>query len=343
MRIFSLAYDKNKMAFIGSSQDKSSLYVIEGGKIREIAPMSPYSFVTDVNEKYIVGYGILRGNPKSNEFFVADLSGNVKIYTPKEGSMNMAYGIKDNKVYFVSDYENPGESYWIYTFDFQKYERIEFSEKDIYNYRAVELYYDPIDSITIAKRDGRSKLFLNGRMLNTPEGVIGGVTRVKDVVYFSWSSLSSPYRVYSINPNYNEINVILNNKETNIGNVDYVKVKNGDIEVPTWIIRAKEPTNRCIVYVHGGPWSDVDDSWNILISPLVQAGFNVVAPNFRGSNGYGSKFNLMDVGDPGGGDLSDVVAVRDYVHEKKIAEKVGIMGYSLWRLYDLVSAGKGTG
>lgn len=198
LRIFSLAYDEKNIAFIGSSQSESSLYVIEGGKIRKIANVPPFSFVTDLNGEYIIGSGVLKGNPKSQEFFVADLSGNIRIFTPKDGSINTAYYIKDNKIYIISDYENPGESYWVYTFDFQKYERVEFSEKDIYNYKAVELYYNPEDLLIIAKRDGQSKLFFNGKMLNTLDGTISGATKIGDNVYFAHSSLATPYRVYKL-------------------------------------------------------------------------------------------------------------------------------------------------
>ncbi|BDB98053.1 S9 family peptidase [Saccharolobus caldissimus] len=340
LRIFSLAYDEKNIAFIGSSQSESSLYVIEGGKIRKIANVPPFSFVTDLNGEYIIGSGVLKGNPKSQEFFVADLSGNISIFTPKDGSINTAYYIKDNKIYIISDYENPGESYWVYTFDFQKYERVEFPEKDIYNYKAVELYYNPEDLLIIAKRDGQSKLFFNGKMLNTLDGTIRGATKIGDNVYFAHSSLATPYRVYKLNLRNNKTEVIISNKEVDIGKVEYVKIRNGDIEVPTWIIRANKPTKIGIVYVHGGPWAEVDNGWNLLIAPLVYAGFNVVAPNYRGSTGYGSKFNLMNIGDPGGGDLSDVVRARDYAIENGIAEKIGIMGYSYGGYITLLALGK---
>ena len=341
LRIFSLAYDENKIAFIGSSQNESALYVIEGGKIRKIANVPPFSEVADLNGDYIVGSGVLKGNPKSQEFFVADLSGDFKIFTPKEGgSINTAYYIKDNKIYVISDYENPGESYWVYTFDFQKYERVEFPEKDIYNYKPVELYYDPEDLIIIAKKDGQSKLFFNGKALNTPEGTIRGATRIGDEIYFSHSSLVIPYKVYKLNLGENKTpEVVINNKEIVGGGekkVEYVKIKNGEVKVPTWIIRTTSKVG--IVYVHGGPWGEVENSWNLLIAPLVNAGFTVIAPNFRGSTGYGSKFNLMDVGDPGGGDLSDVIKVRDYATQ--FVEKVGIMGYSYGGYMTLLALGK---
>ncbi|TRM83530.1 S9 family peptidase, partial [Sulfolobus sp. F3] len=129
--------------------------------------------------------------------------------------------------------------------------------------------------------------------------------------------------------------------ELNLGEVEYIKIKS-EVEVPTWIIKSNRGRvpGIGIVYVHGGPWSDVDDSWNLLISPLLLFGYHVIAPNFRGSTGYGSKFNLMDIGDPGGGDLRDVVKARDYAVEKGIVKRIGIMGYSYGGYMTLLAVGK---
>ncbi|RLF01619.1 MAG: hypothetical protein DRK00_11115, partial [Thermoprotei archaeon] len=82
------------------------------------------------------------------------------------------------------------------------------------------------------------------------------------------------------------------------------------------------------VYVHGGPWSEVADYWSSFIASLVVSGYHVIAPNFRGSTGYGEEFRRLDIGDPGGGDLMDVVYAAEWVREKGLASKVAIMGYS---------------
>ena len=65
-----------------------------------------------------------------------------------------------------------------------------------------------------------------------------------------------------------------------------------------------------------------------MIASLVVCGYHVVAPNFRGSTGYGEDFRILDIGDPGGGDLQDVIYARKWALENKLASKVAIMGYS---------------
>ncbi|TRM79850.1 S9 family peptidase, partial [Sulfolobus sp. D5] len=341
VRIMGLAYDDKTIAFVGSSNDGAFLYAVEGGKLSRLSQVPPFSFVTDVENGLITG--VVQVNPKSQEFFIANLNGEFKILTPKKDSVNVSYRIKGDKIYISSDYENPGESYWVYTYDINSnsYERVNFPEKDIYEYKPVEIFYDPDDNLIIGKRDGRSKLFLNGKLVDTPHGTISGATKIGDYIYFSHSSLVSPYKVYRVNIKGEREVVVGNELELNLGEVEYIKIKS-EVEVPTWIIKSNRGRvpGIGIVYVHGGPWSDVDDSWNLLISPLLLFGYHVIAPNFRGSTGYGSKFNLMDIGDPGGGDLRDVVKARDYAVEKGIVKRIGIMGYSYGGYMTLLAVGK---
>jgi dipeptidyl aminopeptidase/acylaminoacyl peptidase len=55
-----------------------------------------------------------------------------------------------------------------------------------------------------------------------------------------------------------------------------------------------------------------------------------VAPNFRGSTGYGEKFRRLDIGDPGGADMEDVAAARKWAVESGLSKEgeVSIVGYS---------------
>ncbi|MEM3711442.1 MAG: prolyl oligopeptidase family serine peptidase, partial [Thermoprotei archaeon] len=60
---------------------------------------------------------------------------------------------------------------------------------------------------------------------------------------------------------------------------------------------------RGAVYIHGGPDYQSMNTFNPTIQLLVQRGFTVIAPNYRGSTGYGRRFNHLNDGDLGGGDL----------------------------------------
>jgi hypothetical protein len=117
MRVISLAYDQKRIAFVGSSLQETALYVVEHGKLSKLATLPPFSFVSDIQGDLILGSGWLKGNPKSHELFIANLSGELKVFTPKQGSNNYAVSFSGECAHFVSDCENLGESYWVYALD----------------------------------------------------------------------------------------------------------------------------------------------------------------------------------------------------------------------------------
>lgn len=67
-----------------------------------------------------------------------------------------------------------------------------------------------------------------------------------------------------------------------------------------------------------------------MINSLRAAGYHVVAPNFRGSTGYGEKFRQLDIRDLGGGDLMNIVYARKHAIETGLTDehKIAVMGYS---------------
>jgi dipeptidyl aminopeptidase/acylaminoacyl peptidase len=73
--------------------------------------------------------------------------------------------------------------------------------------------------------------------------------------------------------------------------------------------------NAAIVYIHGGPTSQTVDSFNRFIQHIVNQGYMVIAPNYRGSTGYGKEFQQANLFDMGGGDLQDVLAAADFLRQ----------------------------
>ena len=71
--------------------------------------------------------------------------------------------------------------------------------------------------------------------------------------------------------------------------------------------------NAAIVYIHGGPTSQMVNSFNRFIQHIVNQGYMVIAPNYRGSTGYGKAFQQANLFDMGGGDLQDVIAATDFL------------------------------
>ena len=88
--------------------------------------------------------------------------------------------------------------------------------------------------------------------------------------------------------------------------------------------------NAAIVYVHGGPASQSVNSFNRFIQHMVNQGYMVIAPNYRGSTGYGKEFQQANLFDMGGGDLQDVLAAADFIKQTGYLDpkKVVLMGGS---------------
>lgn len=84
-----------------------------------------------------------------------------------------------------------------------------------------------------------------------------------------------------------------------------------------------------LVYVHGGVHGDFETSSAHIVRELVQQGYAVIAPDYRGSTGYGRGFwRLIDYG---GLENEDVFRGRQWMVENHAIidpERTGILGWS---------------
>jgi dipeptidyl aminopeptidase/acylaminoacyl peptidase len=86
--------------------------------------------------------------------------------------------------------------------------------------------------------------------------------------------------------------------------------------------------NAAVVSIHGGPTSQTMNGFNRSVQYLVNQGFFVIAPNYRGSTGYGKEFEDANLHDMGGGDLEDVISAADWLLKTGYvdAKKIAVMG-----------------
>src|SRR5208337_4868114 len=85
-----------------------------------------------------------------------------------------------------------------------------------------------------------------------------------------------------------------------------------------------------IVYIHGGPAAQTVNSFNRFIQYIVNQGYVVIAPNYRGSTGYGKEFTEGNRSDPGGGDLRDNLDAAEWIKKSAFVDpkKLIVMGGS---------------
>jgi dipeptidyl aminopeptidase/acylaminoacyl peptidase len=84
-----------------------------------------------------------------------------------------------------------------------------------------------------------------------------------------------------------------------------------------------------IVFVHGGVHASFDTGAAHIVRELVEQGYAVIAPDYRGSTGYGRAYwRLIDYG---GLEIEDVFAGKQWMIENHASidpERVGIIGWS---------------
>jgi dipeptidyl aminopeptidase/acylaminoacyl peptidase/CubicO group peptidase (beta-lactamase class C family) len=94
-----------------------------------------------------------------------------------------------------------------------------------------------------------------------------------------------------------------------------------------------------VVYIHGGPDWLTQYTWDPLVQHMVSRGWIVLAPNYRGSTGYGQEWQLANRFDLGNGDTQDVVAGADYLVREGLADpaRIAVTGKS-WGGYLTMTA-----
>jgi len=105
-------------------------------------------------------------------------------------------------------------------------------------------------------------------------------------------------------------------------------------EIPTFVFRPRdgEPAGpRAAVFlVHGGPESQLRPTFNPTIQFLTQRGFVVVAPNVRGSSGYGKAYLHLDDINLRMDSVADLAAGARWAAESGLADRsrIAVMGQS---------------
>jgi dipeptidyl aminopeptidase/acylaminoacyl peptidase len=101
--------------------------------------------------------------------------------------------------------------------------------------------------------------------------------------------------------------------------------------LPAYVFTPKNLKGKAplLLLVHGGVHGDFETSYAHIVRELMEQGYVVVAPEYRGSTGYGDE--LYDEIDYGGAEVDDVKAARDWAVENLATidpHRIGIIGWS---------------
>jgi dipeptidyl aminopeptidase/acylaminoacyl peptidase len=102
------------------------------------------------------------------------------------------------------------------------------------------------------------------------------------------------------------------------------------LEIPAFLYQPQHPNGAAVVYPHGGPTSQYVLEWDSYVQYFVTRGYTFLAPNFRGSTGYGITFERANHGVWGVDDTKDCLAAADYLATLPWIDpqRIGIFGAS---------------
>lgn len=115
-------------------------------------------------------------------------------------------------------------------------------------------------------------------------------------------------------------------------------------KVQMWIARpnTRQKPFPMIIDIHGGPHGVASDEFLPEAHAWLDYGFGYCAVNYRGSIGFGKKFERKIYGNPGHWEVEDVVAARNWLVKKGWADpnRVIIFGWSWGGYVTLLALGK---
>lgn len=140
-------------------------------------------------------------------------------------------------------------------------------------------------------------------------------------------------------------NEVIGLSEEDLVRPDVVRYSSFDgLSIEALLFKAK-PENAngyTIFWPHGGPQAAEGKSFRSMFQFMLAQGYNIFAPNFRGSTGYGAEFTKMVEGDWGEGPRLDCVAGIEWLFDQGIssADRLFIVGGSYGGYMTLLLAGR---
>jgi dipeptidyl aminopeptidase/acylaminoacyl peptidase len=147
-------------------------------------------------------------------------------------------------------------------------------------------------------------------------------------LYFLGRSDVQPFNLYKLDTagNWTQLtnNRVMGMAESDLVRAEVVRFKSFDgLEIEAlWFPAHPETANGyTVVWPHGGPQAAERRAFRPFFQFLCSRGYNVWAPNFRGSSGYGAKFMKMVEGDWGYGPRLDMIESVEWLIREGKADR----------------------
>ena len=202
--------------------------------------------------------------------------------------------------------------------------------------------------LTATNEDGSTKINVidqtTGQRLplpETPSGESSGValTRSENLMVFGFRGDTQPGDIYVMDMKTREWRRLTRSlkgrlRPEHLVESDLLRYPSFDgLQIPAYLYVPKGRAGRqllAIIWVHAGSMGQARQGYDSAQQFFLNRGYVILAPNVRGSGGYGKKYHQLDDGDWGGAPLQDVLAGKRFLAALPFvdAEKVIVLGSS---------------
>ncbi len=334
-RLMGVAYEGETIAFSASDMEGNHIYLHRGGRTEKVLTYPGLPSLTDLSGNLAVGIDLFGQSRGKFDLFYLDLDAKeFKKHSDPEGSVTSAIFSRDGSI--IYSVEGASEAKLkVLNPETGEVSELALPHDELREFRPVAFNLVTLTRdgrvIAVARKEGRSEIFVDGKRVEAPPGIHGLVVEWRGELVASHTSLNTPSRILKLSGEVLISGSLPEFVSEALGRSYAVRVRSFDGEkVPTLVLESKraEKPGPTVVLVHGGPFSEYSDSWNIFASSMALLGFHVIMPNYRGSTGYGEDWRLKLVGDPCGGELEDITKVAEWAKESGLANRLYIIGYS---------------
>lgn len=368
---FTVSPDGKRLAYSGTGRNgkDTDVYVADADAptkgrllVQADGSYTPGQFSRDGSKLLVVHE---RAIDDADLWLVDAASGEKRMLTPdaktsgKAGIRGAAFAPDGKSVYLITDRYS----------DFAELYRIDLSRAGdapapmsrgiAWNIDEVAVAPDGKTVAFVANEDGLSKLYLydvatkKRALVATPPGVIGRIhfpLRNAGLLALTVSSARSPSDVWTLPLRGKRTLVQWTRSE--VGGLDaarfpmpeLVRYPSSDgLTVSAWLYKPDKREGKLPVVIlwHGGPESQFRPIFSTVMALLTaELGVAVLAPNVRGSDGYGKKFLRLDDGVNREHALADIGATLDWIGKQPEldAARVGVYGGSYGGYMTLATA-----
>lgn len=289
------------------------------------------------------------GNTDQNVFILEVESGEAALASPHEGEavfFHAAWKPDSSGFFMLSNHEREFNNLAYYDIKSGKWDWYYAGEHDV---DIVSVSEEANLVLIVINDSGRAKLLgfdlETGEAADVPElpvGVVGGIDIAPDgsKVVLNYVSSKEAVNIYEFDLKTGEMTAL---SQSMLGGINLDDLVDPELihyetfdgkQIPAWLYKPKADgdTFPVLLSIHGGPESQERPTYNYsgLYQYLLNRGIGVLAPNVRGSTGFGISYQKLIHRDWGGGELKDIEHAAKYLHalDWVDSDRIGVFGGS---------------